>query len=101
MGKEVLLLPAIRHQTQEARVIPLFGPERVLKPREVRGTDTFELARVVGPIGIRQPELADDLIDAIGLWLEVRRVAPSARRERLLACLELLELSPYEPDPRD
>ena len=63
----------------------------------------INLARVVGAIRAHAPELSDDLDDAISAWLEERRELPTppGRRARLRAFLELLHLSPYDPDPRD
>ena len=74
------------------------------------GTQPIDLAFVVGAIRAHAPELSDDLDDAISVWLSQADVLPFGqptagalvtRRSRLEALRELLDLSPYEPDPRD
>jgi hypothetical protein len=75
-----------------------------------QGTRPVDVAFVVGAIRAHAPELADDLDDAISIWLGQADVIPFGRavrdrlvdrRSRLEALQALLALSPFEPDPRD
>ena len=88
---------------------PTGDPASEPRPAHAReGTKLIDLAHVVGSIRAHAPELADDLDDAISVWLGQADVLPfsqaselETRRSRLQALRELLNLSAFEPDPRD
>jgi hypothetical protein len=71
--------------------------------------EPVDLGFVVGAIRAHAPDLSGDLDEAITVWLDRSAEEPAddqeaalaTRRSRLRAFRELLNLSPYQPDPRD